>query len=152
MQDTHKIAVSLPEDGHKDDVYQMNYKVQIFDTDCYGVMWHGAYTKWLEMSRVGYLEALGPSLKTLSEQHDIIFPVYEQNFRYIQSARLDDKLQFRTSLKIERPKWVFTQNVFRVLPDGCEEQVLACTSVIVLINGQGKVYRHIPEVLQKALD
>jgi acyl-CoA thioester hydrolase len=142
----------MPSDAPAKPVFCQDYKVQIFDTDCYGVMWHGAYTKWLEMGRVGLLEQeFNLSLKQLSEMYDIIFPVYEQSFRYVQSARLDDRLQFRTSLDIQRPKWVFTQNAYRVLPDSkgdsTEELVMASTAVIVLVSTSGKVYRQIPEIL-----
>ena len=39
--------------------HQMDLDVQIFDTDCFGVMWHGAYVKWLELGRVKLMEERG---------------------------------------------------------------------------------------------
>ncbi|MEZ4573432.1 MAG: hypothetical protein R2857_00650 [Vampirovibrionales bacterium] len=67
---THTTATFTP-----DQPYSFEYDVQIFDTDCYGVIWHGAYVKWLEMGRVDMLKHLDIDLKQMSDAHDIVFPL-----------------------------------------------------------------------------
>lgn len=37
-------------------------KVFYSDTDAYGVVWHGAYLRWLEMGRVEWCEMTGHNL------------------------------------------------------------------------------------------
>ena len=51
-------------------------RVLYSDTDSYGVVWHGAYTKWFEAARVGLVEQLGLELEAL-EKSGIVFPVVE---------------------------------------------------------------------------
>lgn len=133
--------------------HHLDYDVQIFDTDCYGVMWHGAYTKWLEMGRVRYLEQTGLTMKQLSDDHDVIFPVVEQQFKYLKSAYPSDKLRFETRMQYARPRMTFLQNVYRESPDGADaEQVFASTTIIVPISSTGKVYRTLPDVLTGKLE
>ena len=49
-------------------------KVYYSDTDSYGVVWHGAYLRWLEMGRVELCEMMGHNLNDLVKQ-DIALPV-----------------------------------------------------------------------------
>ena len=61
--------------------YIQEIRVLYSDTDSYGVVWHGAYTKWFEAARVELVEMLGLDLETL-EKNKILFPVVEMNIRY----------------------------------------------------------------------
>ena len=58
------------------------------DTDCYGVVWHGSYLRWLERGRVELCEQLGHSLLKLTEEQDILLPVINMNVKYKMSAKL----------------------------------------------------------------
>jgi acyl-CoA thioester hydrolase len=129
--------------------HEFEYDVQIFDTDCYGVVWHGSYTKWLEYCRVKLLDNLGLSLKWLSDEHDVIFPVVEQTFRFKRSAKFGQKLLFKTRLDPQQPKLIFYQDVYR--NDDSTEQVLETVATILPISSSGKVHRKWPGVLAKQL-
>ena len=120
-----------------------HYTVQIFDTDCYGVMWHGAYVKWLELSRIQFLLERGINLKTLGDEHDVIFPVVEQNFKFHKSTKFMEELVFETTLQVQEPRLTFTQKVYRD-----ETLVFEATTLNLLVNHKGKVYRKLPEVLE----
>ena len=61
--------------------YKQEIRILYSDTDSYGVVWHGAYTKWFEAARVELVEMLGFKLSDL-EKNNIIFPVVEMNIRY----------------------------------------------------------------------
>ena len=50
------------------------------DTDAYGVVWHGAYLRWMEKGRCDFSEALGFNLAELVKQ-DIALPVANMNDR-----------------------------------------------------------------------
>lgn len=43
-------------------IHTMKQKVYYADTDAYGVVWHGAYLRWLEAARVELCEAMGLNL------------------------------------------------------------------------------------------
>ena len=72
-------------------------KVFYSDTDAYGVVWHGAYLRWLEMGRVEWCEMTGHNLIEL-ERMDIVLPVVNLNIRYKASARLNDELVIETTV------------------------------------------------------
>lgn len=128
--------------------YSFNYDVHIFDTDCYGVVWHGAYTKWLEMGRVNFFKNLDIDMKQMSDEHDIIFPVTEQNVRFKASARFGDVLRLTTTVKKNSPKLVFYQDVQDL---HSEKLIIEARTDVVMINGQGKMYRRFPEIIEAKL-
>ena len=74
-------------------------KIKIYhsDTDCYNVVWHGAYAKWLEAGRVEFSEMIGIKFNEL-EKLQIRMPVVELNIRYKTPALLFDELEITTSL------------------------------------------------------
>lgn len=124
-------------------------EVHIFDTDCYGVMWHGAYTKWLEMGRVHFFKSLGLDLKTLTADYGIIVPVAEQNLKYKAPARHGDQLALTTSIESAPPRLIFTQEAKNT--ETGVTTLLAQTTV-VFTNAQGKVFRQFPEHVQDKLN
>ena len=70
-------------------------KVYYSDTDAYGVVWHGAYLRWMEKGRVDLCESMGLDLLTLKNS-DILMPVTNMNVRYKASARLNDNVIIET--------------------------------------------------------
>ena len=73
----------------------MKQKVYYADTDAYGVVWHGAYLRWLEAARVELCEDMGLNLIDL-KNNDIALPVVNLNVRYKASAKLNDNLIIET--------------------------------------------------------
>ena len=73
-------------------------KVYYSDTDAYGVVWHGAYLRWLEKGRVDLCDALGLDLVTLKKS-DILLPVTNMNVRYKASAKLNDTVIIETRIE-----------------------------------------------------
>lgn len=123
--------------------YIQEIRVLYGDTDSYGVVWHGSYTKWFEAARVGLLEMTGLELGEL-ENNDILFPVVEMNIRYKSSAKMNEKIIIKTKVSKLTPLSItFEHNVFEK-----ETQTLRVTSntTIVAINSKtGKLYRRLPE-------
>jgi YbgC/YbaW family acyl-CoA thioester hydrolase len=122
--------------------------VNIFDTDCFGVMWHGAYTKWLEMGRVKLFEAQGLKISLPSEPDGYIYPVVEQNLKFKSKAPYGDHLILTTRVSVDGFKLIFHQTFRSQTTDNITLEAL--TTVLVL-DSAWKVQRRLPPILRDAL-
>lgn len=123
------------------------FDVQIFDTDCYGVMWHGSYTKWLEMGRVKLLEKLGIKLSLPTDPEGYVYPVAEQTFRFKTPARYGDSVKLVTGLHLDGFKLYFRQAFFNVKN---EKTILEAETLNLVVNMNWKLQRQIPkQILEK---
>lgn len=124
----------------------LKQKVYYSDTDAYGVVWHGAYLRWLEMGRVDWCEMKGYNLIDLKNQ-DIVLPVVNLNVRYKASAKLNDNLIIETSVtKFNGLSVTFTQRIksTETLKTFVEAEV-----DVVAISNDGKLYRRMPQILSE---
>ncbi len=129
-------------------MHQMDLAVQIFDTDCFGVMWHGAYTKWLEMGRVELLKSQGIELSKpddhLRGKPVYIYPVTEQNFRFRSPARMADALILANEMTIEGYKLLFHQEFTQ---RDTEKVVMTAQTTCVVLNDQWRPLRTLPDFI-----
>ena len=137
-----------PTDNMLQLLHTMDIDVNIFDTDCFGVMWHGAYTKWLEMGRVKFLEAQGIALSKPGEPNGYVYPVVEQNFKFKSPATFGDKLTLTTRLAIEGYKLFFYQT-FR--SHNTDKITVEAVTTAVLVDSDWKVQRRLPDFMIKGL-
>lgn len=117
-------------------------KVYYADTDAYGVVWHGAYLRWLEAGRVELCELLGIDLKTLISE-DVLLPVTNMNLKYKMSAKLDDNIVISS--------WISKFNGFSVT---FKQQITEKSSgkvcieaefdVVAISNSTKRLYRRMP--------
>lgn len=129
--------------------YEKEYRLYYHDTDAYGVMWHGACIKWFEESRIEFCEKLGLTMKYLDSK-GIIFPVVSVDIRYKASGFTNDVLIVETELKEVRAMKLTFSHVIKNKETG-HVNILAETSVVATDNN-GKLIRHLPEEVQKALE
>lgn len=129
-------------------LHTMDLDVNIFDTDCYGVMWHGAYTKWMEMGRVKLFESQGVVLSKPNDPEGVIYPVVEQNLRYRTSAPYGDKLTLSTRLTVDGYKLIFHQS-FR--SHTTDKITLEAVTTVVVVDANWKVQRRLPSRLTEVL-
>ena len=124
-------------------------KVYYSDTDSYGVVWHGAYLRWLEMGRVELCEMMGHNLNDLVKQ-DIALPVATVNVKYKASARLEDVLVIETEIsKFNGFSVTFKQVILdKVTGKKCIEAEFDA----VAVSNDRKLYRRMPDSLQKAFE
>lgn len=126
--------------------HQFTHTVQIHDTDCYGVVWHGTYSRWLETGRVGLCTQLGiPTEKPGKATY--LYPVVDQHLQFKGSATVGDGVVIYTSLALAGCRLLFTQ---QVLLD--ETLLVQATTTCVVVNNQWVVQRRMPDVVLKALD
>lgn len=128
-------------------------KVYYSDTDAYGVVWHGAYLRWLEMGRVELCENMGYTLIELEAQN-IVLPVININVRYKSSAKINDEMIIETfvqkfnSLSVTFEQKIFNKNTGKTFVEAVVD--------VVAIDKNGRLYRKMPLVLadifKKALE
>jgi acyl-CoA thioester hydrolase len=118
------------------------------DTDAYGVVWHGAYLRWLEKGRCDFCEDLGFNLVELVKQ-DIALPVANMNVKFKASAKLNDKLVIETWISKLTPICVTFSQSIKNKETGVV--YIHADFDIVAVNNQGKLYRRIPEILKNKL-
>lgn len=125
--------------------YTQEIRVLYSDTDAYGVVWHGAYTKWFEAARVGIVENLGLDLAQL-EGNNILFPVVEMNIRYKSSAKMNERIIIKTQITEVKPLSItFEHKVYEKQTN--KLRVIALTTIVVIDSKTGKMFRRIPEEL-----
>ena len=124
-------------------------KVFYSDTDAYGVVWHGAYLRWLEMGRFFWCEMAGHNLVDL-KNHDIVLPVTNLNVRYKKSARLNDEIIIETSIA----KFNNLSVTFRQVIKSKETGVVFIEAEVdvVAISNDGKLYRRMPAILAETFE
>ena len=123
--------------------YIQKIRVLYSDTDSYGVVWHGAYTKWFEAARVGLVEKLGLELESL-ENSGIVFPVVEMNSRYKSTAKMNERIIIKTQIsELKQLSVTFEHKVFEEKTNTL--RVIAHTTIVVIDTKTGKMLRKMPE-------
>ena len=125
-------------------------KVYFSDTDNYGVVWHGAYLRWMEIGRVEFCQEItGLSLKDL-EKIDILLPVSNINIKYKASAKLEDVLVVETEVS----DYTGLTATFKQTIKSKETGKVFTTAdvVIVAVHSDAKLYRKMPEPLASTFE
>ena len=124
-------------------------RVYYSDTDAYGVVWHGAYLRWLEKGRVDLCNDLGIDLVTMKNM-DVLLPVTNMNVKYKASAKLDDTIIIETWIEKFNSLSVTFKQVIR--SKDTNKIFIEALFDVVAISNDGKLYRRMPEKLQKAFE
>jgi acyl-CoA thioester hydrolase len=87
--------------------------VRYAETDAAGVVYYANYLAYFEVARVEWLRALGLPIRE-AEARGVLLPAVEATVRYVQPARLDDRLQIRVwPADIRRASFGFRYEVCR---------------------------------------
>ncbi len=125
-------------------------KVYFSDTDNYGVVWHGAYLRWMEMGRVEFCKDMtGLTLKEL-ENMDILLPVSNINIKYKASAKLEDIVVIETEVAEYRGLTATFRQTIKSKETG--KVFVIADVVIVAVHSDTKLYRKMPEPLASAFE
>lgn len=130
--------------------HSFEQKVYFSDTDNYGVVWHGAYLRWMEMGRVEFCKEIsGFSLKEL-EIRDILLPVASINIKYKSSAKLEDIVVIETEVvSFNGLSATFKQTIKSKTSD---KVFVVADVVIVAVHQDAKLYRKMPEPLASTFE
>lgn len=124
-------------------------RVYYSDTDAYGVVWHGAYLRWLEKGRVDLCNMLDIDLVTMKSM-DVLLPVTNMNVKYKASAKLDDIVIIETwiekfnSLSVSFKQVIKSKNTDKIFIEALFD--------VVAISNDGKLYRRMPEQLIESFE
>ena len=127
---------------------QHNDEIRVYyaDTDAYGVVWHGAYLRWLEAGRIEYTDkVLGLDLKKMQEE-GCVLPVVELNVKYKVSARLDDNLILTTEIEQLRPSAIVFKQTLKNKDTGIVN-IVATVTCVAVDTDTNKMYRRLPECI-----
>lgn len=126
--------------------HKMKFRVYPGDTDTYGVVWHGAYIKWLEASRVELFEDMGILFAEM-DRLGILIPVVELDIRYKHVARAFEELFVETVIEeFNKSNVVFYQEI-KNLQTG--QLILTARVKNVTTNSEGKLHRTVPDYLRE---
>ncbi len=131
-------------------IMKHEFKIKVYpgDTDCYNVVWHGAYIKWLEAGRIELLEMMGIKFSKMEEM-GILMPVTEINIRYKHFAKTYDELSIETSIQeTGRTHLTFYQEIKNI---NTGELVLFAKIKGVTTSREGKLFREIPGYISEQL-
>ena len=130
--------------------HRFETKVYYADTDAYGVVWHGAYLRWLEAGRVELCELLGLHLKALTEE-DVLLPVTNMNLKYKMSAKLDDELVIESWIsKFNGLSVTFKQKI--TSKESGKTYIDAEFDVVAISNLTKKLYRRMPQKVAEVFE
>lgn len=121
-------------------------RVRYAETDQMGVVHHGNYAEYLEISRIEWLDQFEVSYKAM-EDEGIILPVHELSFKFSKSAKFGDTLMVETILR-ELPgvKITFDYKIYNQE----KELLTTASSTLVFMNTKTKRPMKCPEyILQK---
>jgi acyl-CoA thioester hydrolase len=111
-------------------------RVRYAETDQMNVVYYGNYAQYFEVGRVESIRGLGISYKDI-EAAGVIMPVVEMHVKYLRSAKYDDLLMIKTTLR-ELPsdhRIEFFQEVFN------ETEKLLTSGRVVLYFLDAATYR-----------
>ena len=124
-------------------------RVYYADTDAYGVVWHGAYLRWLEAGRIEYTDkVMGLDLKQMQED-GCILPVVELNIKYKVSAKLDDNLVLETFVEELRPSAIVFKQILKNKDTGTIN-ISATVTCVAVDTSNNKMFRRLPDFITQA--
>ena len=101
------------------------YSVRVYfeDTDAGGIVYYGNYLKFMERARSEWFIQQSIGMKSLMENHQLVFVVSQTELKYLRSAKLEDVLEISTELiELRRVSAVFKQTVTRNGEVVCESK------------------------------
>lgn len=114
-----------------------DFRVYYEDTDAGGVVFYANYLKFAERGRTELLRAAGFENRELHEREGVLFVVRRLNADYHRSARLDDLLTVKTSVKtVNNASFEMNQAIFRH-----DSLLFSMDITLVCINIEGKPVR-----------
>jgi acyl-CoA thioester hydrolase len=89
-------------------------RVYYEDTDMAGIVYHANYLKFIERARSDWVKQQGLDQNAMREEEGIVFVVRRIEADYLMTAKFDDILDVRTSIKsMTGVRLVMTQEVLR---------------------------------------
>jgi acyl-CoA thioester hydrolase len=121
-------------------------RVRYAETDQMGIVYYGNYFTWFEVGRVEFCRQMGLLYKQMEMEDDCLLVVAEANCRYKQSARFDDLLVVRTTVK-ESQKRILRFG-YEIIRQDSRDVIATGETLHVFCDRQGKP-KSLPEKYRK---
>jgi acyl-CoA thioester hydrolase len=116
------------------------------DTDAAGIVYYANYLRFIERARSDLVGERGVDQAALLADGGVVFPVRRCEIDYLQPARLDDRLEVRTTLrKLGGASLNMDQDIYRG-----EEKLIQAKVRLACIDGTGRP-RRLPDQVRTAL-
>jgi acyl-CoA thioester hydrolase len=116
------------------------------DTDAAGIVYYANYLRFIERARSDLVGERGVDQAALLVDGGVVFPVRRCEIDYLQPARLDDRLEVRTTLrKLGGASLNMDQDIYRG-----EEKLIQAKVRLACIDGTGRP-RRLPDQVRTAL-
>ena len=79
-------------------INENSFRVRYVETDQMGIVYHSNYYVWFDMGRTEFMRSLGYDYSRL-EDEGLILPILETHCIHKKSAKYDDLITVKTSLK-----------------------------------------------------
>ncbi len=133
----------------RDGVHVLPVRVYFEDTDFTGVVYHGAFVRFLERGRTEALRAGGVDHRGLSagrHGQPLHFAVQSLALRFAAPARIDEVLLVESAVaRMTGARLVLSQRILR------EETVLVTAEVVLCLLDPGGRPRPLPDAVRAAL-
>jgi acyl-CoA thioester hydrolase len=117
-----------------------------YDTDYGGVVWHGAYLRWLEEARLKHLSSVGLSIEKL-KSFGCELPIVQLSLHYHKPIFLETEAIVKTRIRENRGVRLIWD--YRIESGDSKELFLTGETTLVVIDQEKrKVLRRQPEELQ----
>ncbi len=77
--------------------FKSKVKVEFYDTDAMGVVWHGNYVRFLEKARCDFLNFVGYDYYQMGKD-GFMYPIIKLDFKYIRPAYFKDEIEIMVTL------------------------------------------------------
>jgi len=125
-----------------------NIRIRYGETDQMGVVYYGNYPLYLEQGRTEWLRTLGFSYRWM-EENEILLPVTELQISYKKSAKYDDVITVKTTLKeLPTAKIEFYYEIYNAE----NELLVTATTTLVFIDKSTGRIRRAPDYLLKRIE
>ena len=130
--------------------FEHSIQVQPQDTDYAGVVWHGAYIRWMEAGRISALRQVGVEFTDLV-QLGCDLPVVELSIHYHHPLRMGEvavvrsRLASRSKIRLYWEQWIQA-------PETQNPYITAQVTLVFVDRIRGRVLRKLPPMAKMACE
>lgn len=126
--------------------HRLPLRIYYEDTDFSGVVYHANYVRYLERGRSEFIRAIGASHSSLMAANPpVTFMVSELDLKFRTPARIDDRLEVRTTVELARGARIVCKQ--RIMRAG--EMFIEANVENVCVSFDGRPRRLPSEIVQR---
>ncbi|GAC1360230.1 MAG: tol-pal system-associated acyl-CoA thioesterase [Vulcanimicrobiaceae bacterium] len=131
-------------------IFEVRDRVRWSDVDIAGIIYFGAYVRFIELAENELFRSLGYAYSKMFEELDIWLPRVHLDFDFFKPALMDDELLLRTHIA----KLGSSSITMRMIVHNAQSDEVDATATLVVasVNRQSMQSRPMPAQLRSALE